>query len=193
MVGLAIFFAVVTFIAFAAGLVCLVGLLCSTGARDKKEWSVGVGVSFVCMLILGLLMYFSAQFGYSNNFYNLHEEYRAEKSNVDILEKKLGVLESKLLDLMESYINLDKELVETVKDRDTSEMRMLFERYPQLKAFGDVRDTMKDYMQLVDDVAFQERTVNAVARAYNSAQQTRPSRWFTPDNVPLSLELFKPK
>ena len=94
---------------------------------------------------------------------------------------------------MESYISLDKELVETVKDRDTSEMRMLFERYPQLKAFGDVRDTMKDYMQLVDDVAFQERTVNAVARAYNSAQQTRPSRWFTPDNVPLSLELFKPK
>lgn len=143
--------------------------------------------SLISLVVIGT----GVAYATNNHFYNMHEEYQIEVANVGVMREKMETLKPELKDeLYAQYQGLEKELVDAVRNRDTGELKALFERYPKLLASLALKDVMREYVSLTEDVARAKLVVNAVARAFNVAHNVRPAKWFAPNDLPNSLPLL---
>lgn len=186
----------VLFIIFAvAGVIFtlsfLVAACVNNGYNGKKREDFGVAAVLgilTFMLIIGAYLFGSTH--YSNHFYKLYEEYNTSRANVGIMEAKADALEDDLTTLLNIYIEHEGSLVDVVGGRNLEELRLLFERYPQLQASSNVQQVTSEFITLVEDIVNARLVVNAVARAYNTSQNIVPTSWFAPKDLPASLTLI---
>lgn len=161
---------------------------------ENKEDRVVVPALFfgtlTLMFVAGGYLFGSAH--YQNHFHSLYEEYQTAQANVGVMEQKADILGEDLEVLLNTYIGHERSLIDVVEERNIEELRLLFERPPQLQASSNVQQVTKEFITLVEDIVQAKLVVNAVARAYNTSQRVIPVSWFAPDDLPSSLALLSP-
>lgn len=169
----------------------VVGICVAVGtAFDRNSRPVGPAVGTAVAVIFFVLTAVFGGTSYHNHFYNLYEEYTTSRANVGVTEEKVGVLFVELRELVDIYIGHEEKLINAVENRDTNELKALFERYPRLMASTNVQQLTNEYIALIDEVALAKLTANAVARAFNASNRILPARWFAPDDLAHSLQLY---
>ena len=156
--------------------------------RDARPVGPAAGTA-VAVIFFVLTAVFGGT-SYHNHFYNLHEEYTTSRANVGVTEEKVGILFVELRELVDTYMGHEEKLINAVENRDTNELRALFERYPRLMASTNVQQLANEYTALINEVAQAKLTANAVARAFNTSNLVLPARWFAPDDLAHSLPLY---
>lgn len=182
-----LFLSIIFVIASVVGLI--VALLQEPG---NFSWEIVAGALVLIVIALGCT-YATGSMHLENHFHKLHQEYQTRNAAVGVMEEKADVLESDLERLLNSYIDHEGNLISVAGERDLDELRMLFERYPNIQASGNVQQVANEFIKLAEDIATAKLNVNEVARAYNTSQNVAPTSWFAPDDLPDLLQLLETK
>jgi hypothetical protein len=123
-----------------------------------------------------------------NWFYDKYQQIQEATAGIGVYERQQEELKTKLAELLEKYVDHEKELIDTVKQRGTDKLMALLERYPDLKASETVAVLIRNLVSLREAIADQEKEYNSRVREYNTWTQQVPQRSFRPASLPGKID-----
>jgi len=184
-----IFGAAFSILAIALLVIGVIGLFVQGKKQIKENIGLVLGGVVLAAIMIPVFV-FSYAGNQVNGFYNTVQNYETARADVDVLETKVERLGAELLTFRDQYVGLDQTLAEAVSERDTENLRVLFERYPELKASKNAQKSMTDFIRIVDDVIYKKQVANVFAEHHNKRVKRYPSKWFVPGDVPAKLERY---
>ncbi|MFC1756545.1 LemA family protein [Patescibacteria group bacterium] len=132
----------------------------------------------VVLVVLGIIV------AVKNSLINSDQEVQRALARVQVNKRKETALKGQLMELLEKYFSHESKLVEAIKDRKTDNLKVLLEKYPDLKASTNVDDMLGRIITLRVDITNSEFQYNTAVQKYNTLASQIPACWLRPKVLP---------
>lgn len=181
MEGFIIFFGIVALITGICYMIARFGGF-SIRPRPNYFW-----ISIVLMVIGLVLIIPFIKISYQNAWQGKRQQINNAWAQVNIYQARKDSMTAVLIPLMNQYVQHERDLINVVQERSLDNLRLLFEKYPDLKASHTIQDMMNRLVGFNDDLVKTKNYHNGLVTEYNTWVRTWPQKDLRPANLPDSL------